>query len=197
MASAEEVVPDDQLPTLPPPDLLSAMKSAPGAHVADATTWCRNTLKVELVKACATNRGVDPGSKEFDPDIRIDAIVYGVEVKEGNAAVLVQEEEGQFLSAYRFKVEASYSVNVSERPAAGELPLQQQFSGQIEVEELTSGLLPSLEALTAKMRTSLPKDLPKKQLKLVRPLLGRLELSFAYFVQRFERQFLQRSVGGK
>lgn len=197
MADLDEPLTDDQLPPLAAPDVLSALSSAPGSHVTDATAWARRTLQVELVKACATNRGIGPDAREYNSDIRVDVIVLNVEVNGGNAAVLVQETEGTFICAYRFGVEARYTVNISERPAHGEEPLQQRFSGEIVVDELTSGLLPSMEAVTSHMKTSLPKDVPKPFLKLLRPLLGRLELSFAYFVCRFERQLLQWGIDSR
>lgn len=186
--------PDDELPALPAPELLSHLRGAPHAKSVDATAWARKELHGELVKACATDRGIPaegPGAV-LAKDFRTDAIVYQVQVGEGNAALVAEGEH--YLCGYRFKVDVSYSVNIAERPLPGqEEGAQSRFMGDIAIPELVSGGAPG--SVVKGMRTSLRDPKPsKQQLILLRPVLLRLELSLAYFVRRFERSFLMHPV---
>merc|ERR1712194_544953 len=105
MASADEKPPDEELPSLGVPDMLSAMTSAPGAEVVDAKAWAQDALRKELIHACATDRTESLFIGVAAKDVRLDAIAMEVNVGDGNAAVLAQRDEGSFMCAYRFKVE--------------------------------------------------------------------------------------------
>lgn len=140
-------------------------------------------------QACATDRIV--GAK--DANIRVDAIVYAVDVKDGNCGIIV--DGSQFLCAYRFAVNVSYCVATSERPKEGGPPPEAKYMGDVAISELASGIAsPGAaypEALTQRMKTSLREPKPPKQhLSAMRPVLGRLELSLSHFVRRFERRLL-------
>jgi hypothetical protein len=187
--AADEQPTDAELPALSPPDLLSAMTSAPGAQVMDMTKWARGILREELVKACAT----DKSAGVANADVRVDAIAYNVDVGDGNTAIVLDGQ--QFLCAYRFSVSVAYCVAISERPVDSEVAPEAKYMGDITISELASGIAAPgtgyLEALTKRMKTSLRDPKPsKRHLSAMRPVLGRLELSLAYFVRRFERRLL-------
>lgn len=187
--AADEKPSDADLPALPAPDMLSCMMSAPGVEVVDVKKWACGALREELTKACATDRAA--GCK--DPSIRVDAIVSTADVGDGSAGIGVEAQ--QVLCAYRFAVKVSYCVAVSERPVEGDSPSEAKYIGDVIISELASGIAAAgpayQEALTQRMKTSLrePKP-PKRHLAAMRPVLGRLELSLAHFVRRFERRFL-------
>eukprot|EP00927_Polykrikos_kofoidii_P052119 TRINITY_DN45899_c0_g1_i1.p1 TRINITY_DN45899_c0_g1~~TRINITY_DN45899_c0_g1_i1.p1 ORF type:complete len:505 (-),score=90.72 TRINITY_DN45899_c0_g1_i1:26-1540(-) len=189
-AAIVEPVADDQLPELPPPEMLTALAQAPGARKIDVTAWARNELRTELVKACATDRTVG-----HDADVRIDAIVHVVKIISGDAAIIVEAD--QMLCGYRFNVDVSFSVNVLEKPPPGsDTPIEFRQNGIVRMPELESGGVTGIE-LTKKMQTSLDgKSKPAtSHIFRLRQVLRRLECSLAYFVRRFDRRLLAHNVG--
>lgn len=188
-ASTTDRPTDEDLPVLAKPDILSAMAQAPGAQTRDETRWAKDALQRELLKACASDRS----SSSRPADVRVDVIAHSVDVGDGNAAMVI--EGGGYLCAYRFTVKLAYCINVAERPPPGQQQgTEHRIQGDIHIKELASGCQ-GIEELTALMRTSLQEPkLSKAMMARLRPLLGRLERSVAYFVRRFERRFLERPM---
>jgi len=175
---------DSSLLPLAAPELAGALLKQSGSKSIDATKWARTALRTELVKACATDR-----HSVQSPDLHIDAIVHGVEIGTGNAVVVARPDQS-FLCVFSFRVDISFCVKVAERPAPGEQTPELRFTGNIAIAELTSGspshLLPQL------MRTSLQSPKPSAgHLSTMRPILLRLEISLAHFVERFRRRFTE------